>query len=111
MAGGDIWMFTKTKVVPEIKKAIKFCLEHDLEVTGFYMHQASKVVVDGIRNELPEFVQKVMPTNYSVHGNTVSSTIPILLKEYPMSCGENKVIIFAGFGVGLSASTAVFGQG
>jgi len=33
-----------------------------------------------------------------------------LLKQHPMSHGKKKVTVFAGFGVGLSASTAVFGQ-
>ena len=110
MSGAEIWMFTKTEVVPEIKRAIQFCLDNSLEITGFYMHQASKVVIDGIRREMPESIQKVIQTNYNVYGNTVSSTIPILLKQFPMSRGAKKVTIFAGFGVGLSASTAVFGQ-
>tara|TARA_B100000780_G_C21126107_1_gene456976 strand:+ start:3240 stop:4145 length:906 start_codon:yes stop_codon:yes gene_type:complete len=110
MSGAEIWMFTKSLVVPEIKKAIQFCLDRDLQITGFYMHQASKVVVEGICKEMPKSVQKVTPKNYNLFGNTVSSTIPILLKQHPMSHGKKKVTVFAGFGVGLSASTAVFGQ-
>jgi len=110
MSGAEVWTFTLNKVVPEIKSAIQFCLENSLQIEGLYLHQASKVVIDGIQSQLPQFVCEKMPINYNIFGNTVSSTIPILLQQFPMSQGSKKVNIFSGFGVGLSASTAVFGQ-
>ena len=110
MSGAEVWMFTRNKVVPEIKEAIQFCLDNGLEIEGLYLHQASKVVIEGIRSQLPDFLSNKIPINYNIFGNTVSSTIPILLKQFPMSQGSKKVNIFSGFGVGLTASTAVFGQ-
>ena len=43
-------------------------------------------------------------------GNTVSSTIPIALKDYLSSGGNAETIMLAGFGVGLSWSGTIISK-
>lgn len=107
MSGSEIWIFTRKKVVPQIQKAIEYCRENSLNLVSIYIHQASKVVVDGIKNALGEYGDLILE-NYMNHGNTVSSTIPILLNDYPIT-QDKSVVIFSGFGVGLTSTVIVYG--
>lgn len=111
MSGAEIWMFTKIKVVPQIMAAVNFCKKNNLNINGVYIHQASRVVVDGIKALLPADVVEKLYENYFRYGNTVSSSIPFLLKDFPLNCeGKNGVNIFVGFGVGLTSSVIIFGR-
>ncbi len=107
MSGSEIWIFTLRKVVPQIKKSIEYCERNSLNISGIYIHQASKLVVEGIKKSLGEN-NKLVFENYMKFGNTVSSTIPILLNEYPINARVG-VSIMAGFGVGLTSSVIVYG--
>ena len=78
-----------------------------MNLDSIYIHQASKVVVEGIKNALGEYGDLILE-NYMNYGNTVSSTIPILLNDYPIK-GDDSVVIFAGFGVGLTSTVIVYG--
>lgn len=109
MSGAEVWMFTRIKVVPQIIEAINYCKQHNLNIGGIYIHQASRVVVDGIKSLLPIEKEKVYE-NYDKFGNTVSSTIPFLIKDYPLNTKENTVDILAGFGVGLTSSVIIYGK-
>ena len=109
MAGADIWLFTKREVVPQINKAIDFCIKKNLNIKGVYIHQASKVVVDGIKSLL-NIDPHLLFENYYDYGNTVSSTIPFLLKDFEATTEEGEVIILAGFGVGLTSSVLIYGR-
>jgi 3-oxoacyl-[acyl-carrier-protein] synthase III len=106
MSGAEIWLFTRKVVVPQIQKAIEFCEQKDIPIGGIYIHQASKVVVEGIKGALGKYAPKVFE-NYMHYGNTVSSTIPILINENPVHELEGSAI-FAGFGVGLTSTVLVF---
>ena len=69
----------------------------------FVFHQANKFMLDAIRraNKLPA---EKFYVNLEETGNTVSSTIPIALKQLEDSgrlCAGMKVMLL-GFGVGLS---------
>ena len=110
MSGAEIWMFTRLQVVPQIQKAIQYCEDNDLKIAGVYLHQASRIVVHGIKKFLP-VDKSIVFENYHIHGNTVSSTIPFLLKEHPLDeTGGTTVSILAGFGVGLTSSVIVYGE-
>lgn len=110
MSGAEIWMFTKSKVVPMILDAVNFVEEKRLNVGNIFLHQASKIVVEGICAALPLTLQSRVPQNYYKYGNTVSSTIPILIAETGISNERETVDIFCGFGVGLSCSIAILGS-
>lgn len=107
MSGSEIWLFTRKKVVPQIEGAIMFCLKNNLNIEAIYIHQASKVVVEGIKDALGDYGGLILE-NYMHHGNTVSSTIPILINDFPI-VAKDGVVIMSGFGVGLTSTTIVYG--
>ena len=75
--------------------------EQDVDL--FLMHQATHKLLDELRRQL-ELDEQRMPTALRDVGNTVSSTIPILINEL-RSSGRLRVgaqSLLAGFGVGFS---------
>jgi 3-oxoacyl-[acyl-carrier-protein] synthase III len=104
MSGAEVWTFTRTKVIPMLQDALRIMVEQGYEIGSVYLHQASAVVVDGIKAAVADVDNVKIPTNYFNYGNTVSSTIPILLSENGMTQQSGAVDIFCGFGVGLSCS-------
>lgn len=103
MNGGDIFNFT-LKVIPELEKQVlqKNGLE-EKDIDYFVFHQANKLMLETVRK-----VCSIAPERFYLNmeqvGNTVSSTIPIALKD----CMDNgtvssgMTVMIAGFGVGLS---------
>lgn len=74
------------------------------EVDKFLLHQGSRIIVETIRKNLAIPHHKVP---YAIHdyGNTVSSSIPLLLEAE--LCGSAATIAIAGFGVGLSWASGI----
>ena len=78
------------------------------EIDLFVFHQASKVMLDSLERLLrikPEKIHR----NLCDIGNTVSSSIPIVLRDAlqkGMVSRGDKVLV-SGFGVGLSWGTAI----
>lgn len=108
MDGQQIFQFT-TKAVPEL---IDSTLEKNQisldDIDLFVFHQANKFMLDYIRRKL-----KIPQEKFFVYledvGNTVSSTIPIALKE-AMKQGRIKrsmTVLIAGFGVGYSYGATI----
>lgn len=97
MDGGRLWGYTRSQIVPMIKDVIYSGKHPD----AIYMHQASKLVFEGISQQLSEQSCQI-PSNFSLCGNTVSSTIPLLIQErlHLVNCQTS---ILAGFGVGINA--------
>ena len=101
MNGKNVMNFTKNKVPNFIKNFLnKNRLKID-EIDKFYFHQGSKHIVNlislslGLKNkQTAKFVNNI--------GNTVSSSVPILLSNENFQ--KDKKIIICGFGVGLSIS-------
>lgn len=107
MAGRPVFNFVNSKV-PE---SIRTCLDRAGLALGdidyFALHQGSTYMLDAMTGRLGVPAQKVLK-NMSRYGNTVSSTIPLLLEELEAE-GQlrGKKIVMSGFGVGLSWATAV----
>jgi 3-oxoacyl-[acyl-carrier-protein] synthase-3 len=77
------------------------------EVDLFLFHQGSKYIVDTLTKRSRIDKSKV-PFAAGDYGNTVSSTIPIMLGDI-LTDQDIKTIAISGFGVGLSiASTILF---
>jgi len=104
MNGRKIFNFA-SKVVPKSINRIleKFELEKT-DVDFFLFHQGSKIIVGFLRKML-KLEEDKAPFLISKYGNTVSSSIPIMLKNYLDQ--DIKYVIAAGFGVGLTAGTAI----
>lgn len=109
MSGAELWTFTRTEVVKQISKALSWCEERNYSVKHLLIHQASKVVVEGIAANLPKQYNSLLRRNYGRYGNTVSSTIPILMQDIDFSFERGEVAVLAGFGVGLTSSVIVYG--
>lgn len=105
MSGRELWNFTRLEVVPDIIKALNYLKEINFYTKDIFIHQASKVVVDGIKKELLNLDNKLLiHENYQKKGNTVSSTLPILLKNSNFNYNDSNYIL-SGFGVGLISCT------
>lgn len=103
MDGPDIFNFT-LKTVPDLvlKTAEKNNLSLD-DVDYFIFHQANESMLNFLRAKVKIPVEKFC-IDFEKTGNTVSSTIPIALKNAYIKakiCKGSKVML-VGFGVGLS---------
>jgi 3-oxoacyl-[acyl-carrier-protein] synthase-3 len=102
MAGADVFLWTRNKVAKQIQAVIT---EEGLlgrRPHTVVLHQASKLVVEAIGGSLPADIE--IPMDFARFGNTVSSSIPILLANNPEILRREGTTLLAGFGVGLSSS-------
>jgi 3-oxoacyl-[acyl-carrier-protein] synthase-3 len=104
MKGKDVFLFSMKKVPLQIEQ----CLEDNSltkpDIDLFILHQGSKYIVDNLMKQLQIPAEKV-PFHARGYGNTISSSIPLVLKD--MLESKNNLILLSGFGVGLSWATTV----
>lgn len=103
MHGRKVFNFAATNVPSQIANYLD---DNELTVDAidlFLLHQGSAAIVDVIARKVGGDKSKYI-LDIDATGNTVSSTIPILL-EKQLNNIENKKIIISGFGVGLSWAT------
>lgn len=105
MNGRAVFSFTATTAPKHIKALLEKNDLSDEDIKKYYLHQGSKYIVDTIRKRLKVSEDKV-PFDMAEYGNTVSSSIPIILAEEVSSLPKGKVILSA-FGVGLSWASAI----
>jgi 3-oxoacyl-[acyl-carrier-protein] synthase-3 len=93
-------LYTIPKFISVFLKKIKLNLS---TIDMFVFHQASRLVLENLRRKLNIDNQK-FPKNLNKYGNTVSSTIPLLLRDLNKSkkINNNDKILLVGYGVGLS---------
>lgn len=104
MLGNNVFKFAMSKVPRQIEKCLAINgLDKD-DIDLYLMHQGSKYIVDNLVPALDVDASKV-PFLAAETGNTVSSSIPLMLEHY-MDTQEKKILI-SGFGVGLSWATSV----
>jgi 3-oxoacyl-[acyl-carrier-protein] synthase-3 len=104
MSGADIFLFTLDVIPNSINKILSRNKLKISDIDHFFFHQASKLVLDNLIRNLNIVDQTKVYSNINIYGNTVSSSIPILLKD-AMSKNLLKKgdrILLSGFGVGLS---------
>jgi 3-oxoacyl-[acyl-carrier-protein] synthase-3 len=102
MNGSEIFNFT-SKSVPILIENILH--KHSLQINDidhFVFHQANKFMLDHLRKKIKIDESKFCITLENC-GNTVSSTIPITLKENNL----NGTVLLAGFGVGYSWGSCI----
>ncbi len=108
MNGPEIFTFA-LRVVPQAVKEVLARAEKTLDdVDLFVFHQANRYMLEHLREKLKIPAEKFVVALSHV-GNTVSSTIPIALKDavsqQPLPAG--KLILLVGFGVGYSWSATL----
>jgi len=104
MDGKDVFMFTMKKVPAQIEECLEDNSLKKEDIDIFIFHQASKYIVDNLTKKLNLPSEKV-PFSAQKIGNTVSSSIPLILKEKIGT--DHKLILLSGFGVGLSWATTI----
>jgi len=103
MNGAEIFTFTLRSIPKTVKQILAFSGRSLDDIDLFVFHQASKFMLEHLRKHLrlPEGKFYMSFTNY---GNTVSSTIPIALKDAQtdgvLRFGD--LVMLVGFGVGYS---------
>lgn len=103
MDGRSIFNFVMRKVPPNINSCLK---KNNIEVDDidyFVFHQASKYMVQSLVQKM-ELDEDKVPFNIEMIGNTVSSTIPIVLKDL-ITDKNAKNLLLSGFGVGLGIAS------
>ena len=108
MDGMGIMSFINSKLPTQINSILNKNKIKLKDIDYFFFHQASKLAIDNLVKLLDIPKNKVI---YDLdHGNTVSASIPIALKKTQKKniLKKNNLILFCGFGVGLSWSTAIY---
>jgi 3-oxoacyl-[acyl-carrier-protein] synthase III len=108
MNGVEVFTFTLTAVKEVMDRVLSSASLSIDEIDHFVFHQPNKFMLDQIALNCG-IPNSKLHRNYEFIGNTVSSTIPILLKDLSdkekLKTGEK--ILICGFGVGYSAAGAI----
>ena len=104
MNGRAVFNFTATTIPKHIQQLLEEYGLNDQDIDRYVLHQGSKYIVDTIRKRLKVDESKV-PFDMHEYGNTVSSSVPIIL-EKELQKGYNRILI-SGYGIGLSWGSAI----
>jgi 3-oxoacyl-[acyl-carrier-protein] synthase-3 len=106
MDGRSVFNFSATEVPKQINQILDKNNLKTTDVDLFFLHQGSKYIVDTITKRL-SLKKTSVPLSIAETGNTISSTIPLMLTNY---INNNKIntILMSGFGVGLSWATSIY---
>lgn len=105
MNGRAVFNFAATKIPTHIKNLLAKNKLEDSDIDKYILHQGSKYIVDTIRKRLKVSQEKV-PFDMLHYGNTISSSIPLILEKELLEEGDKKYLI-SGYGVGLSWASAI----
>jgi 3-oxoacyl-[acyl-carrier-protein] synthase-3 len=108
MNGPEIFKFT-LKAVPEVVAEILSKTGLDKTNVDYWVfHQANKFMLDHLRKKL-EVPEERFPCVFADCGNTVSSTIPIVLKDLQEKgqLQSGQLLALVGFGVGYSWAATI----
>lgn len=103
MDGPELVKFTLDVVPPLIDQILADAKLNRAEVDFYLVHQATAFLLEHLRARL-EMGEDLLPTDLDYCGNTVSSTLPILMRDLRASgrIQPGKRSLLIGFGVGLS---------
>jgi 3-oxoacyl-[acyl-carrier-protein] synthase-3 len=104
MDGNQVFRFVAVNVPRQIEKCLHLNRCNLDEVDLLLVHQGSKYIVETLAKSL-QISFKKMPFQAEKVGNTVSSSLPLMLADY-LDC-TYKCILLSGFGVGLSSATTL----
>jgi 3-oxoacyl-[acyl-carrier-protein] synthase-3 len=105
MNGRGIFNFA----IKEVPAIVDKCLETNgfkkEDVDLFLLHQASKYIIDNLCSRMKLEPEKI-PFAIKDYGNTISSSIPMMLRDYLEDTTKQNILI-CGFGVGLSIASSI----
>lgn len=105
MNGRSVFNFTATTIPPHIKMFLEKHGLGDNDISKYILHQGSKYIVDTIRKRLKIDVNKV-PFDIYEYGNTVSSSVPMMLEKELYDKSNNQLLLSA-YGIGLSWGSVI----
>ena len=100
MDGNKLLMFT----MRNMPRIIKTITDKNKKVDKYLIHPGSKILLDNLIKK-SEINPSLVPNTFNITGNTVSSSIPLLIKENFKKIKFDNKILLSGFGVGLSHAT------
>ncbi|MDD4890051.1 MAG: ketoacyl-ACP synthase III [Phycisphaerae bacterium] len=103
MDGGAIFEFAVNCVPPLIADTLAAASLSPGQIDWYVYHQANKYIL-GELAKLSDVPPEKMPVNYEKIGNTVSSSIPMVIRDY-VAAGKIRAgqrLLLIGFGVGYS---------
>lgn len=101
MNGRTVFDFCALNVPGSVQRILATSGVSKEDVDAFVLHPGSKYIVDTIHERL-KIPAIPFPATY---GNTVSSSIPLILKD--MDPTSHRTVVVSGFGVGLSFATTI----
>ena len=103
MNGRDVFNFAATVIPSHIHDTLQKNNLSIEQIDQFILHQGSQFIVNTIQQKLGIAEEKA-PFLATDYGNTVSSSIPMILKNTDT---KHKYILICGFGVGLSWGSCI----
>lgn len=108
MDGNEIVLFSLNEVVDSINKFHEYYKLERSEIDYYALHQAQKIIVDGVANNCGLPKEKVLEA-FQLYGNTSSASIPFALCHNTNLYKKDVLNIFGcGFGIGLAWSGILF---
>ena len=108
MNGRQVFNFASLKVAPHIKQLLQRENLSPSDIDLFCLHQGSAAILDAIAKCFGDFTERFVKDMMNT-GNTVSSSIPLLLEKRAFQ-GEISRILISGFGVGFSWASAIISK-
>jgi 3-oxoacyl-[acyl-carrier-protein] synthase-3 len=105
MNGREIFNFALRTVPVDVKRVLELNKLEIENIDRFLLHQGSKYMVDYLIKRIGLPKEKT-PYVIKDYGNTVSSSIPIMLKPLLLEDTVKRILI-SGFGVGLSWASGI----
>ncbi|KPY36683.1 3-oxoacyl-ACP synthase [Pseudomonas syringae pv. primulae] len=105
MNGRQVFNFALLKVPAHLHELLgESGLQPD-DIDAFCIHQGSAAIVDAVARRFEDKPEKFLKDMVET-GNTVSSSIPLLIEKHVLDSSWNRVAL-SGFGVGLSWGSAI----
>lgn len=99
MDGNKVFNFGLSNIPQSIKKC-----SLNFKIDKYIIHPGSKYMLDSIVKKSSISKKKVL-NSFNITGNTVSTSIPLIISKYYSKLKKKNIILLSGFGVGLSWAT------
>ncbi|MBF8757339.1 ketoacyl-ACP synthase III [Pseudomonas guariconensis] len=107
MNGRQVYNFALVKVPAHLQQLLEASGLQADDIDLYCLHQGSAAIVDAVSQRFNEGKQREkFVKDMAETGNTVSSSIPLLLEKYVLD-SHCKRVALSGFGVGLSWGSAI----
>jgi 3-oxoacyl-[acyl-carrier-protein] synthase-3 len=105
MNGREVFNFVATRVAPDLEALLKRAGLEKSQIDTFLFHQGSRYILETLSTRMKVPLERI-PIGLEDIGNTVSSSIPLLLAQ-EFSNAQSKTLLLCGFGVGLSWASCI----